>query len=371
MTIKDKIILWYLKKIYLPKREMFYYPGFIMENLGTKNIYLREIAIPEDLIINIENKIQEKIAYEIGKKFGWYYAFSSKLPRINEIEKKKFLEYANFLVKYMESVSYGKNLKEKIDYDKKVFHLFADEYIVCKNNGKGYIFGSGGIAGIWAYVTNDKTIEGIQIKCVGKGNKKCEFICAPFEFLKEKGYKPIRYIELEENEIINKEYSEINKIRSAVWAKQSLKSLIDSKIIKYQFGNLIYKNEKFCLVDSLLMYLIEDNIKKIKNCEKILWDCSFDFGRKLVRLSNIENVEKFIQDLFPALGFGDIFIKKEKNKYQIFIRCFPWNKYEIKFIIFRGILSGLLSEFYNKKILLKLIRKKINSEDGFSILIGN
>ncbi|MEM7826777.1 MAG: hypothetical protein QXQ40_00955 [Candidatus Aenigmatarchaeota archaeon] len=42
------------------------------------------------------------------------------------------------------------------------------------------------------------------------------------------------------------------------------------------------------------MYILEKELKKIKNGLKILWDCSFDFGKRLAKLSGKQEPCKFI-----------------------------------------------------------------------------
>ena len=58
MTIKDKIIAWYLSNIYIPKFEVIDKPGYICEHIGEqKEIFLREIALPENLFVELEKII--------------------------------------------------------------------------------------------------------------------------------------------------------------------------------------------------------------------------------------------------------------------------------------------------------------------------
>jgi len=100
-------------------------------------------------------------------------------------------------------------------------------------------------------------------------------------------------------------------------------------------------------------------LKKIKNGLKILWDCSFEFGKRLAKISGKQDPCKFITDFFSALGFGDILALEKRGRYEIIVKYFPWFYYEkeIDFTMFRGMLSGVISGFTGKEILLKKIEK--------------
>jgi len=202
MKIKDKIINWYLRNIYFPKFEIIDNPAFICERVGQrKDIYLREILLNENFIINLENSLkkEDKTLYSIGKKFGYSYSNLSKFINISSATKNNILQSAYFLVRYIEAISsYGK-LTHKINYSKRLFKLKMKDYIVCSKNGLGYIFSEGGIAGIWSYVMQDLNIEAVQPKCQGRGDKECLVIAAPYETLVKMGYNPIRCEEIEKN----------------------------------------------------------------------------------------------------------------------------------------------------------------------------
>jgi len=172
------------------------------------------------------------------------------------------------------------------------------------------------------------------------------------------GYKPIRCEEIEKVEM-SQEYKKFNEIRPTKWATKSLKNLIDSGIFEYKHGQVTYKGERFFLCEASFMYILEKELKKIKNGLKILWDCSFEFGKNLAKISGKQDPCKFITDFFSALGFGDILVLKKKGKYEITVKYFPWFNYEkeINFTVFRGILSGVISGFTGKEIVLKKIEK--------------
>lgn len=353
----------------MTQNELIANPGYICEKLGYQNFYLREIPVPESILIELENRIEQKdILYSIGKKFGWCYSLNSRFPKISESEKNKFIEHSHFLVRYMESASYGKDLSEKVDYEKKIFDLHMKDYIVCSKNGQGQLFSEGGIGGIWAWFVEDKDVECIHKSCQGRGSNGCEVIAAPYSTLVNMGLKPFRCEELEDLSF-DVSYMDLNKITPAKWTQNSLKTLMDSGIIKYNHGLITYGDERFFLCESTFIYLLERELKKVNGAGEILWNVCSNFGRKLCQLSKKQMPGKFIMDFFPALGFGNIIVSHEEGKYRIGVDHFPWTKLydDIDFIFLRAIFSGYISEYEGKEIRLGEMKKSLTSEDCLSI----
>jgi len=361
MKIKDKISSWFIRNIVLPKVEDISQPGFIIipTSIRKEKINMRELFLSESLIELIENSISnikrgDFYLYLIGKKFGYTYSYFSDFPTINN---KKIETFAYFVVRWVEA-TYASSISHTIDIKSKIFSLKMKDYIVCRHNGKGYLVGHGGIAGIWSYVMQDLNIEAVQPKCQGRGDKECLVIAAPYETLVKMGYKPIRCEEIEKIEM-SPEYKKFNEIRPTRWATKSLKNLIDSGIFEYKHGQVTYRGERFFLCEASFMYILEKELKKVKNGLKILWDCSFEFGKNLTKISGRQEPSKFITDFFSALGFGDILVLEKKGRYEIIVKYFPWFNYanEIDFTMFRGMLSGVISGFTEKEIILKKIEK--------------
>ncbi|MEM5782449.1 MAG: hypothetical protein QXD43_04625, partial [Candidatus Aenigmatarchaeota archaeon] len=314
MKIKDRILSWFLQNVILPGLEIIDKPGFIAERgLSERELVIREIFLPEILICELEMSTDRRELYQIGKKFGFFYSNFIKLPTISH--KKDLRSIVYFLVRDIESI-YARKLSHTVDFVKNIFKLKMKDYIICRKNGLGYIFSEGGIAGIWAYACEDPSIEAIQIKCQGRGDKECEVIAAPYKTLVRMGYKPIRCKKLEKGKL-TPEYKIFNEIRPTSWARNSLKSLIDAGFFDYKHGQVTYRGERFFLCEASFMYILEKELKKIKNGLKILWDCSFDFGKRLAEISGKQEPCKFIMDFFPALGFGDILALKKKGRYEI------------------------------------------------------
>ena len=110
-----------------------------------------------------------------------------------------------------------------------------------------------------------------------------------------------------------------------------------------------------------------------------MFDVSFDYGKSLAEESKQElnnhtalgSAESFITNYMSALGWGDILVMKKSRKYTVVSNYFPWTKWakNIKFIMFRGIISGLLSGFLNKKITLKKFQTDFSG--GFLTVIAD
>jgi len=365
MKVPSAIISTYVKRIMMPKVIVLDIPGFVNEDFRKigLDISLRQFFIPESLISELEILLSkdEKFIYLIGKKFGYAYASLSNLPNIDKISRKKFEEYVSFQMIFTEG-TYAQNIKYNLDYDNRTIKINMKDYIVCRKNGLGYFFSSGGIGGIWAWVIQDKNIEAIQTKCQGKGSEECEVIAAPYETLVKMNYKPIKCSDLEKIQF-GKDYEGFNKIMPTNWAKLSSRNLIDSGFFKYSHGQITYNDERFFITEASFMYILERELKKVESGLKILWNVSFGFGKKLAEKSGKQDPCKFIMDFFPALGFGDILAVTKKGEYEIIVNYFPWlDMYkEIDFVMFRGMLSGVISGFTGKTVELNKIEKDLTS----------
>jgi hypothetical protein len=348
--------------IVLPRRELIDNPGFICEKMGEGDAYLREIAFPNSVGIQLENKLQPEDLYRIGKKFGWSYAKNSDIFTIDKVSEQEFRNAAHLLVKYMESISFAQEMNEKIQYSNKVFELKMKNTLICSASGGGYLMETGGISGIWAYAVQDPNVEGVQPRCQGRGDEECEVIVAPHKTLIQKGYTPIHCNDME-NLDIDRRYRELNKIRPTQWATHSLRDLINSKFFKYKHGLITYGTERFFLCEASFMYFLEKELKNIDGGLELLWNISFNFGKILAEKSGKQDPCKFITDFFPALGFGDVLAVVNDGKYNLSVNYFPWTKLadNTDFVMFRGMLSGVISGFTNKKIEFKTVNKNVSA----------
>jgi hypothetical protein len=181
MPVKDRIVTWFIQHVLLPKIEIIDNQGYIVNTFSYKNqtTYLREIFLPELLFELIENKIVQQYGdqgkqalYSAGKKFGYVYSSMSGFPTIKNVPEKELLDFAYFFVRFVEC-TFAQQANHEIDFESKSFHVFLKNFVICRHNGLGYFMADGGIAGIWAYVVQDMSIEGKQLECQGRGYKEC------------------------------------------------------------------------------------------------------------------------------------------------------------------------------------------------------
>ncbi|MEM2918735.1 MAG: hypothetical protein QXY62_04475 [Candidatus Altiarchaeota archaeon] len=360
MAIKDEIVSWFIRNVAIPKLEIIDHPGFItMKPMPSKQVYSRQILMSESFLVNLENKIVEKYGnegrralYSIGKRFGYRFSIMIDLPTIQRCNKKEFLTLAYFIGRFIES-TYAHKVLYKINFDLNEFDLTFDGYVVCRKNGKGYIMTDGGSAGIWAYALQDLSVEGVQVKCQGRGDKKCEVICAPPKILEKKGLTFFKETNLEDLEIEYDRYEEMNKIRETQYAKNSFEDLINIGFFDYSRGVVKHKDERYFLCEASLPYIIEMELKKLEGATKILFDCAFDHGKKIAKLQGECNFQEFMMQFLSACGYGDILVLELGGGYKVTNFYFPWTKFadEVKFEMYRGLVSGLISGCLNKEII--------------------
>jgi hypothetical protein len=351
--VKDEIVSWFIRNLILPKTEIIDKPGFIVTDSG--NIQLRELLIPESLIMRLEQEIisnyaleGKQVLYSAGKKFGYSYASLANIPTIENTPKERFKEFAYFLVRWV-GTTFSRDIKYKLDLATKKFELEMQDYIVCSKNGLGQLMTEGGVSGIWAYVSCDKTIEGVQTRCKGRGDQKCELISAPPAILKGQGLTFFTELNLYPMKF-SREYKELNKIRETNYSQDSLKSLINSGTFKYEHGIVNFKGERHFQVEASLVYILENELKKLPNGEHILFQTAFDYGKSLGKQIKQEHSVRFLMDYLSVTGWGDIMVIKNK----VLSIYHPWLEMakSSNYTFFRGLASGLLSGLQDREIVL-------------------
>jgi len=365
MAIKDTLYREFLIRVLIPRMEIIDNPGFVVCQFTEKGkqTFLRELVLPENLFVELEKRVVEKYGdkgrnalYSAGKKFGWVYSLLSNFPKISEISEKEMKNFVYQFIRYVEAGSFGK-MSHHINLKTKELDIYAENYMVCSYNGLGYLFADGSVSGSWAYLMEDKNVEGVQVECKGRGDKKCHVICAPQNILSEKGIKFLEddLADIDVSTSILLRYIGINKIRKPQFSRISLKDLINEKIFKYSRGVISYKNERYFIWESHLIYFLEMELNKLNKGENVLFACAFDYAKKLAESRDDKNYEKFIADYMSALGYGDIFIKKDGASFTVFSNYFPWTIFsdKISYAFYRGLLSGLFSGFIRKEIKLE------------------
>jgi hypothetical protein len=377
VKITDNLISWYVSNVIVPKTEELDHPGFIISKLSsnTNEIKLREIAFPERLFVELGKEIVrefgeagEQALYSAGKKFGYGYASLACLEDLKSTSsEKEFLNSTSYLVMYVASL-FAKEIKHSINLGEKRFDADMWDYIICRKNGKGFILSSGGITGIWAYLMGDKTIEGVQTKCEGRGDDRCHVVCAPPTWLKQAGHR--YYVEDDLSNLkISDSYEEMNAVRTAQYAKNSLESLLETGFFEYKEGKLSFRGERYFICEAHLMYYLEKELKKLPGAERVLFDIAYKFGNDVAGNITDDRCEAFIMDYLPALGFGDIFIKSDDGKYKISSSYFPWTEYltDLNFTLFRGLCSGIISKFTTNKVIFEHV--ETSEAEGYLDLI--
>ena len=111
------------------------------------------------------------------------------------------------------------------------------------------------------------------------------------------------------------------------------------------------------------MYFLENELKNVSDGLELLWDISFDFGKALAKKAGRQEPCKFIMDVFPALGFGDILAVANDAGYELSVANFPWTELadSTDFVMFRGMLSGVISGLTNERIELRTINKAVSA----------
>lgn len=362
--IKEKAINWYLKNIEMPKKEILDHPGFIGENLsGKEDIYLRNVALPEELFVKIEDNVNKtELWYRIGKKFGYRYAMISSLPRYSEVGKKEFRESTYTVMKYMESICYWKEGKFNLNYEKKILDLNLEEFMVCNKNKKGNIF-LGAAAGLWSYMIEDKRAEAVQPQCQGRGDQKCRIKASPRSKLENNFEVDMSDYQLD----ISKDYQIHNQIKDTDYAENSMQDFKEIGFFEYREGLFYHNDFRYIWTESSLIELIGSELGA--DYEEELFDSAFQVGKEIVAEDTERNMEKFIVEYLSATGWGDTKIKEKNDRYQVHSLMFPWTRFteDTSFPVFRGLVSGMITEFEQREVRLSEIQKD-DKGGTFSIL---
>ncbi|MEF8880104.1 MAG: hypothetical protein V5A64_06930 [Candidatus Thermoplasmatota archaeon] len=370
MPIKDKVVNWFIQNVLAPKKEIIDKPGFVVTTFTEENqvTYLRELFLPEKLLEDLENNVINKYGdkgkqtlYSAGKKFGYLYAQLSNFPTIKDYSEKDMSNFISLLVKYMET-TFSKNADYKTNFDEKTLFLSFEDYVVCRHNGYGYILTEGGSAGLWSYLMQDKSIEAIQLECEGRENDKCNILCESSDKLIEKiDERFYKELELPEKRL-NESYKAMNEIRPSSYSNNSMKDLINSNFFRYEGGSFFYNGNRFFGCESHILYLLEKEISKLEEGEKIIFETCFEYGKTLRRTYSDTDYSGFLTDFFPAIGFGDITVLSQKEPTVASI-YYPWTRFseESNFIIFRGILSGFVSDATGEKVIFDTYETDINN----------
>ena len=244
---------------------------------------------------------------------------------------------------------------KEIDLDNKRISYEFNQHIVCRENGKGYIITEGAQAGVGKYLFCDDTIEAVQLKCQGRNDDKCETLWASRDELKKKNVDYKEGKVLYEIDDFSKE-KKFNTIQTARYTNKSTYNMLKSKIFNFDEGLVTYKDQVFFNCTVILYYLMELVLQQDKETKEIIYQLSFDYGREIAKNESHD----FVPQILAALGWGDTLITQKQNNITVQIFYFPWCSIieeGIEFLLFRGLLSGMLTSTLNRKINLKKSEK--------------
>jgi len=75
-----------------------------------------------------------------------------------------------------------------------------------------------------------------------------------------------------------------------------------------------------------------------------------------------KKLSSFISQYLGALGWGDITLLKRVDGYHVFSSFFPFNEYsaESTFVVFRGLVSGIVSQITGEKYFFKTVKTSVS-----------
>lgn len=337
-------------------------PGFIICKVTNSNkpLSLRELILPEDVFIILEKKVKEKYGekglmslYVAGKNFGYNYSKISDFVKYKKSSEKEFIEFMEFFMNYMKSW-WASDYKYKFDFEKNCVDVEFSDYLICRKSGIGKIIKEGCMAGFFAYLLNDKTIEAKQLSCQGRGARICKTIYASAKTLNAS------FVEVKEQNYDDLTYNQINSIKPIHYSKNSLKDLMYSDFVKYEQGILNFGEFRHFLIGSNFLYDIEEEMGKLDG-GIILFNSAKEVGKKIGANNNDLSMNL---ELLSGFGWGDFFVIPENKKLIVTIIHYPWferiNNHDCTFI--SGLLSGLFSTINHKDINFKVSKKDLSDK---------
>jgi predicted hydrocarbon binding protein len=378
MEEKGSILDWFIKNFIIPRYKDYKSPGFIVVNFKNnqgEEVFFREVLIPEDIIIEIENRFYKKYKdkgkgrlYDIGVTLGYNFMKLLGAPCLKNNTKEEVEKYLKFTFKFNFSTWCKTAEFVKLDVDKHLMEMKLNGHVVCRKNGKGFILTEGSEAGVGKYAFSNNLVETVQKTCQGRKDKYCYTITAPISSLKKQKLNPIKdkILYIIKNPLEEKKF---NSIIDAKYSTTSTYEMIQNKIFKIKEGKISYE-EKFLFDCSIfLYYLLENFLVQLKDGGKLLYEIGFDYGKSLAKNKDLT----FVKNILSATGWGDILISKDaKDKLIVNISSFPWTPLTEKqknFNLFCGMISGMLSSSLKREIKLKKV-KKTQMKDCLKIQIS-
>jgi len=360
LPIKDKVVSFYVKNFLIPRAQCFDKPGFVYFNMSGKTpVFSRQVIMPETFLMLLEKNMAERYGddgrralYSAGKKFGYRFAIMGGFSTKKELPKNTFLDNFEAVNKFIEG-TYASEITQKPDLDNNVVEYQLKNFVVCSSLGHGYFLPLGAAAGLISRMFEASNVEGIHLMCQGKGDAFCKIVYAPKEYL-EKKYKNYKFfLETDLSGLeLEPEYISLNRIQEIKNSTQSFKSFLDGHFFNYKEGIITRNDQRYFILEVSAIYLLERELEKNKETEKLLFDCAFETGQLMLKNIGLEFNLESITGLLTAFGLGDVLILKKEKKYVINIDFFPYSKFfkDVNFTFFNGILSGMISMVEKEKV---------------------
>jgi predicted hydrocarbon binding protein len=372
VQVKDKLAAWYVQKFVISKAQVFDNPGFIIFKLtGAVSFYSRQLILPEELFVNLEKQLfnlgptGQQMLYTLGKKFGYRFALVSNLKTFSEIDSVEFKNYVYSVVRFVEG-TYSTGIEHDFDVNKKILNMSMKDFVICSESGVGLFLSAGGIAGIWAKLIGDKSVEGVHYACQGNGESMCKVIVGQPEFINNFSKNIISESDLENLEL-SPDYIGLNEVCQIQNSTKSFQMFLDSKACLYRGGIIQMKNNRFFIIEASIIYLIEQVLSKNIEAMDIFKQVAFDMGKKLFIGMNLS----YLIDFLSAFGFGDPYVIKKNNSFLVNIDYFPWTRFvnQSKHVFLSNFISGALSEISAQNINLKINFSGFQGK-GYSITLS-
>ncbi len=359
--IKDRVIEWYFSHFIFPKSQIIDRPGFIIFNISGKSpVFIRQVLVPESFFINLETRLVteygdegKQVLYSAGKKFGHRFSSVGRFPRRGEVSDGSLRDYFAIVDKFIEGM-YATSFEHRLDLSVPKVDVRLNKFVVIDKLGYGYFLPLGGGAGIISWLLNDDSIEGVLL---GKEGDDYALVYAPADKLGAGNAPPA----LKETDLsgyaLETYYPEFNKIAD-VKHHMSLKGLLDSRFFDYAHGILSHEGERFFIIESSALYVLEKELLKKPWGKKVLEEVGRQGGQAYA-FSNVNYAASDIEKFLTAFGFGDPFVTVEEGRTAATIVRFPWTKDadEVQFVLVKSLLEGFLSKALNRKIEFSAARK--------------
>jgi len=359
MDIKDNVVRLYVKRFIIPKALIFDKPGFVDFKIsGKTSVFARQVLVPESFFVELEKKLVEEfkekgmaVLYSVGKKFGYRFSMLGRFENIKDHPGESVKDWIVVASKFIEG-TYATEISQKIDITNKTVDYFLTNFTVCRKLGYDFFLATGGAAGVIAWILQEPKIEGFlyDSKFVGQDHT-CKVKCALPETLKaEFGNKVYTETNLNGLEPDTRSYLQFN-VETELQYKKSFQNLLDSKIFSYKRGIIAYKNERFFLMEVSALYLLEMTLED-NRMKEIISEVAFSVGKNLFAEFSKNNITSVLE-VFCALGWGEPILLAGQGKIKVVIKHFPWTEWydKIEYRVIGGLLGGVFSEIYKRKIL--------------------